>query len=257
MLLLLMVPARGHDLWLLPPTVLKKDEKATVTAISGSEFPIGDHTPDPAKFAKRRVIQPDGSETAADASGTKDNGGLLSFTPTKPGLYIVAVETTPKLTQLEAAAFNEYLVSDGLFQIFRLRAKAKELDKDAIERYSKSPKVLFRVGDGKDGDPSKPIGLPLEIVPLADPLSRKVGDTLKVRVLFQAKPLANANLGWSHPGDGDTPVGTVRTDARGEALIPIAKGGLMTIRLTHMTRPKAKDYEWESFWTSLTFRLPD
>ena len=53
------------------------------------------------------------------------------------------------------------------------------------------------------------------------------------------------------------PAGMVRTDARGEALIPITKTGLMTIRLTHMTRPKKAEYECESFWTTLTFQLPD
>jgi hypothetical protein len=79
---------------------------------------------------------------------------------------------------------------------------------------------------------------------------------LRVRVLFHDKPLPEANLGWQRPGDGDRARGTVRTDARGEALLPIDRAGLMTLRLTHMTRPKAKDYEWESFWTTLTFRVP-
>ena len=49
----------------------------------------------------------------------------------------------------------------------------------------------------------------------------------------------------------------MRTNGKGDALIPIAKAGLMAIRLTHMTRPKDKDYEWESFWTTLTFRIPE
>ena len=78
---------------------------------------------------------------------------------------------------------------------------------------------------------------------------------MKVKVHLRGKPLAEANLGWSHPGDGESPAGTVRTNAKGEALIPIAHAGPMTIRLTHMTRPNAKDYEWESFWTTLTFRI--
>ena len=76
-----------------------------------------------------------------------------------------------------------------------------------------------------------------------------------MKVHLRGKPLAEANLGWSHPGDGESPAGTVRTNAKGEALIPIAHAGPMTIRLTHMTRPNAKDYEWESFWTTLTFRI--
>ena len=77
-----------------------------------------------------------------------------------------------------------------------------------------------------------------------------------MKVLFQGKPLDQANLGWHRPGDGDTPAGTVRTNAKGEALIPITEAGLITIRLTHMTRPKTAEYEWESFWTTLTWRIP-
>ena len=240
---LLLSRAAAHDLWLIPPPATKPNEKAVVSAVSGTKFPKGDHAPDPSKFAKRIVIDPDGKASEADAGGTKDNAGLLSWTPAKNGVYAVAVQTTPKVLKLDAEAFNDYLVSDGLPHIYRLRAKEKSLDQPSIERYSKSPKALVRVGDGKGGDPCKPLGLPLEIVPLTDPISRKVGDSLKVRVLFDGKPLADANLGWDDPGDGIDPAGTARTDAKGEALIPIARAGLMTIRLTHMTRPKAKDYE--------------
>ncbi len=249
--------AAAHDLWLVPPASAKPNEKAAVSAVSGTKFPNGDHAPDPSKFAKRIVVAPDGTVLEADASGMKEKAGLLTWMPTKDGVYAVAVQTAPKILKLEAEVFNDYLVSDGLPHIYRLRAKEKSLDQPAVERYSKSPKALVRVGDGKGGDPYQPLGLPLEIVPLTDPFSRKVGDALKVRVLFDGKPLADANLGWDHPGDGQDPAGTVRTDSKGEALIPVARAGLMTIRLTHMTRPKTKDYEWESFWTTLTFRIPE
>jgi hypothetical protein len=83
-----------------------------------------------------------------------------------------------------------------------------------------------------------------------------VGTALPVRVLFRKEPLAEANLGWDHPGTEVTPRGTARTNAKGEALIPLDRAGWMTIRLTHMTRPKQADYEWESFWTTLTFQVP-
>lgn len=255
--LLFATTAAAHDLWLIPPKDAKPGEKATVEAISGNKFPTGDHAPDPAKFTKRIAVGPDGKETEVDAAGTADKAGRMTWTPAKGGVYAVAVQTAPKVLKLDAEDFNSYLVSDGLPHVFRLRAKEGSLKQDAVERYSKSPKALIRVGDGKGGDATKPLGLPLEIVPLADPFTKKPGDTLKVRVLFDTKPLADAHLGWDHPGEGDEPVGTVRTDAKGEALVPVASGGLMTIRLTHMTRPKAKDHEWESFWTTLTFRLPE
>jgi hypothetical protein len=249
-------PVRAHDLWLVPDESMAVGKPLLICANSGMEFPRSEHAPDPSSFASRVLIRPDGTRTEPEAAGKKGKSGLLRFVPSEPGIYVVAVETTPKQLTLSADSFNEYLVSDGLAEIYRLRHREKSLDRPGRERYRKSPKVLVRVGvDGK-GDPCQVLGLPLEIVPLRNPFALKPDDTLRVRVHFQGKPLAQANLGWTFPDRGDQPVGTARTDARGEALLPIAQAGLMTIRLTHMTRPKAKDYEWESFWTTLTFRIP-
>ena len=258
--LIVMVGAAGgqsHDLWLVPPVGATAGAAVTVRAVSGSAFPVGDHAPDPAKFARRLAVGPDGKPVPLDAAGTEADAGLLRLTPTEAGVYAVGVETSPKLLTLDAAAFNAYLVKDGLPHVYLLRHREKSLDQPSTERYSKSPKALLRVGTGGGGDPTRPLGLPLEIVPLADPFARKTGDALPVRVLFRGKPLAGVNLGWDHPGGDGMAAGTVRTDPKGEALVPVAKAGLMTVRLTHLTRPKADGAEWESFWTTLTFRVPD
>src|SRR5262249_40645901 len=150
------------------------------------------------------------------------------------GVHVVAVETQPKRVVLPAAAFNAYLVSDGLPHVYRLRAKEGTLDQPGRERYSKYVKALVRVGSG-GGGPKRVLGLLLEVVPLRDPFAVKAGAALPVRVLFREKPLPEANLGWQHPGDGGTARGYVRTDGKGEALVPVARPGLMTLRLTHMT----------------------
>jgi hypothetical protein len=220
------------------------------------DFPEGEQAPDPARFRRRLVVGPGGAEAELEVAGREGRSGLLRFTPDRPGVHTVAVETQAKVLALSADAFNAYLVSDGLPHVYRLRAREKTLDRPARERYSKSVKALLRVGTGGGGDPCRAVGLPLEVVPLRDPFGLRPGEALPVRVLFRGKPLAEANLGWQHPGDGDTARGTVRSDARGEALVPVARAGLMTIRLTHMTRPRTPDYEWESFWTTLTFRVP-
>lgn len=247
----------AHDLWLLPPERVKLNEKALISVVSGNKFPVGDHAPNPARFAKRIVFGPDGKVSEAVAEGVNEDAkvGLLSWMPIQSGAYAIAVQTTPKIIKLEADAFNNYLVSDGLPHIYQMRVKEKSLNQPGVERYSKSPKVLILADDGATGNITKPMGLPLEIVPRSNPFQLEVGNALKVQVLFQNNPLADANLGWDHPGKGELPAGSVRTDSNGEAYIPISKTGLMTIRLTHMTRPKTAEYEWESFWTTLTFRI--
>lgn len=249
------LPVRGHDLWLVPPEKSTAGTPMLVHANVGMDFPKSEHAPDPALFKRRLLIDPDGKEGELKAAGKDGKSGLLKFQATKPGIYVLAVETQPKLITLKADAFNSYLIEDGLPHIYRLRHQEKTLDQPGRERYSKYPKALIRIGNG-GGDPCKAVGTLLEIVPLTNPFTLKPGNALPVRVLFQGKPLPEANVGWQHPGDGNVARGYVRTDANGQALIPIARAGLMTIRLTHMTRPKAKDYEWESFWTTLTFRVP-
>jgi protein tyrosine phosphatase (PTP) superfamily phosphohydrolase (DUF442 family) len=230
---------------------------ATFRANSGMDFPKSVNTVDPSKFKSRKLILPSGAEGDLMAAGSEENTGLMSCVPSMSGVFIAAVQTEPKLISLDSSEFNAYLVSDGLPHIYRLRSEEGILDQPGRERYSKSPKAILQVGKGGGGDPTRIVGLPLEIVPLQNPFQLKVGDTLRVRVLFQGQTLADANLGWDHPDDGEPPSGTVRADSNGEALIPISRIGLITIRLTHMTRPKAIDYEWESFWTTLTFRVPE
>lgn len=254
-LALLTATAGAHDLWLLPDTKPTVGKQLIVLARQGMDFPNSTKALSTEKFSHRIVIGPDNQRTTAKPAGKRDASGLMQIPITKPGHYICAVRTRTRVITLKAAKFNHYLVADGLPHIYSLRAKEGTLDQDGVEQYSKSPKVLLKHGDG-GGDPCQVVGLPLEIVPLTNPFQLRVGNTLGVRVLFQGKPLANAHLGWAHANEGNEPRGTVRTDKRGEALIPLAQSGLITIRLTHMTRPKTEEYEWESFWTTLTFALP-
>jgi uncharacterized GH25 family protein len=248
--------AQAHDLWLIPPEKTAPGQSVVIQASVGMDFPKSVHAADTEQYPRKLVVQPKGPLLPLKSAGKQDLIALLQFEPTQPGVHVVAVETAPKILELPAEAFNEYLVMDGLPHIFRLRAKEKSLDKPAKERYQKSPKALVAVGEGRLGPWDQAVGLPLEIIPLQNPFLLKAADTLRVRVLFHGKPLEQANLGWHRPGDGDMPGGTVRTNAKGEALIPIADNGLITLRLTHMTRPKTADSEWESFWTTLTWRIP-
>jgi uncharacterized GH25 family protein len=248
--------AFAHDLWLIPPDKATPKQIVRIDASVGMDFPVSVSAPAVDRYPRKFAIAPDGTILPLKDVGKKDLVSQLEWEPAKAGIYLVAVATTPRVLELDADRFNDYLVADGLPHIFRLRAREKTLDQPAKERYRKSPTALLCVGDGKDGDWQRVLDLPLQIVPLQNPFQRKVSDTLKVRVLFNKEPLKDANVGWQHPGSGETAVGYIRTDANGTALIPIAQTGLMTIRLTHMTRPKLADYEWESFWTTLTFRMP-
>src|SRR5258708_20622038 len=69
------------------------------------------------------------------------------------------------------------------------------MDADGSERYSRCAKSIVQVGPpgaGLQGQVNKPLGLPLEIVPEANPYGAKRLATLPVRVLYAGHALAVA-----------------------------------------------------------------
>lgn len=71
----------------------------------------------------------------------------------------------------------------------------------------------------------------LQIVPLANPAEMKAGDSLRVRVLYEGKPLPGAALVPDYVNDSEA--ATVTTDADGEADVVIRNNGMNVIGLSH------------------------
>lgn len=256
-LLALTSAAPPHDTWLL---CLQPDgaRGAQLSLRTGMEFPDSDNAVPPERIhAQLR----DGAGAVRAVTGwrvdaaTRSSVADLGELPR--GCCVAWADTEPRVLQMEARKFNDYLLHDGLPQVLHSRIENGEEDQDAVEQYRKCAKVVFAVGDALDGAFDRPTGQLLEIVPLEHPLRLRPRDTLAVRVLFEGRPLAHANLCWDHPGNGQDLAGCTWTDADGKALVPVARAGWMTLRLVHMLRPKAADHEWASYWASLSFALAE
>ncbi len=247
-LLFLLYPslAQAHDLWLVPPARAQAGQEVLIQALQGMNFPNGEGPPKESSFAQVQVLGPKGPVPWRWV-GTKNEARLLSFVPPTKGVYVVSARTSSKSISLSANDFNTYLVSDGLAAVYLKRAEDGALDQPAVEQYQKLVVAWVRVGGGRL---PQPVGLRLEIVPLLNPYQSRL---LPIEVRFLGRPLPNAVVGWDHPDDGPEPAGTVRTDREGRATIPVVKDGLITLRLTHMTHPKAASHEWASYWTTFTW----
>jgi nickel transport protein len=92
---------------------------------------------------------------------------------------------------------------------------------------------------GSDAPWQTVLGHDLEIVPLSDPDAIRIGQSLRLRVLFQSKPLASAEV---ERGDGTTVVAErdvprFTTDADGVASIPIVQAGPHLLVIDHTVKP--------------------
>ncbi len=129
------------------------------------------------KLREFRLIKPNQSSQELEAG----QGGFLA-TPVvmkKPGAYTVAAATN--------AGFYTMYREDG-----RIRHKlgSKEgLDNLILSLYFENyTKALIHVGTSAAQDFATPVGHNIEIVPLENPYLKRVGDRLKIQVLFNGKP---------------------------------------------------------------------
>lgn len=245
----------AHDLWLVPGKfAVKPGETVALFANSGMDFPKSLNSVAPDRVSHSVLLGKAVKEKLTKLS-VKDTFSSTKCILKTPGTYVAAISLRAREIKLSAKEFNEYLLHDGLSAIHKLREKKGILDQDAVEYYSKYAKAIIQAGDTPDDTPLKPLGLPIEIVPLTNPYSLKQGDNIKVTVLYLGKPLPNAELGWSFPGIGEGFAGSVKTDDKGIALVPLSKKGAYVIRLTYMEWVKKKTHQWESHWASLTFEV--
>lgn len=92
-------------------------------------------------------------------------------------------------------------------------------------------KAMIVVGDGKD-QTAKPVGLPIEIVPVDAADQWKSGGKLRFKVIFDGQPLAEEEVEATYVGQNDEGdyFKKVKTDKDGVATIDVANPGQWIIK---------------------------
>lgn len=247
--------AFGHDFWIEPTrfTPAPGDEVGLVLRVGqdlgGDTVPyIGDW------FSDYRIVTPDGP-VPVDATLGDDPAGV--FVAGRPGLYLVAYRSTRDFVELAPGKFHDYLRDEGLERIIDRRAELGESDRPAREWYSRCAKSLIRVGaGGPDGAWALNLGYTLELIPGRNPYALPPGEPLQVTLVYEGRPLRGALVvafTADRPGDKIA----ARTAADGRVALPLDRAGLWLVKAVHMIRIGTAQADWESFWASLTFRVPE
>lgn len=179
---------------------------------------------------------------------------IYNFSADKNGTYLLAMERNWSYIKLEAEKFEDYLREDGMEYILAAREKLGERKKEGSERYSRFLKSILQVGEKRTDIYKKRLGMKLELIPLENPYTKKIGDNLKFQVFFDGKPLINKTI-FADNRNSETQKMT--TDKAGKFTMKIDKNGMWLVRLVYMQRCKTDCHEadWESFWGAITFGI--
>jgi uncharacterized GH25 family protein len=249
--------AFAHEYWFEPETFFPALGQKTVVRLYVGDGLIKDREERPFQLAKTTMFQlfSASAQTLNLKTSLVDEAlPIYHFSPDRAGNYLLAMERNWSYIKIEPQKFESYLREDGMDYILDERERLGESSKEGRERYSRFIKSLLQVGDKRDETYNKTVGLKLEITPLENPYSKKLGDKLAFQILFDGKPLVGKTA-FADNRKGATQKMT--TDSEGKVTMKIDRSGLWLVRLVVMQRctKDCNEADWESFWGAYSFGM--
>lgn len=250
--------AAAHDMFLRPTRHFAPENAEVRIRVLNGTFIRSENSIARSRIADLSVVSPARRSTLDTAEFTVTGDTSTFHIHTRgPGTYVVGFSTKPSMISLPGDDFNLYLKEDGIPDMLEARTKAGELQKPAVERYSKHVKTLVQVGNTRSNHFSTVMGYPAEIVPVENPFDLQAGATLRVRTLVDGKPAANQYVlfGGQTANDAAIEQRSTRSGADGIASIPLSQAGTWYVKFINMVQIKVDSLTHESKWASLTFQV--
>ena len=253
----------AHDFWLQPSEYWVEPDTLDSMTLQVGHGPFRQRSPIPLRRITRfQAIAPNGMAVDVHqrlrlGQGAEDGDFRLN----DPGTYVLVLQTDDGAqTHLPAIRFNDYLKVEGLTPALEQRVRLQRMDADGSERYSRCAKSIVQVGQpraGLQGQVDKPVGLPLEIVPEANPYGTKRPATFPVRVLYAGHALAGALVKLTNLANDASPFEVRLTDRDGRAsfTMPNAGAWLLNVIWTKPL-PRSEETDFETVFSSLSFGFP-
>lgn len=251
---MLVQPAMAHDTWLSPNSfAVDTDTELTLSLTSGQAFPTLETAiqPDRVAEAGTRLLQ---NRRNIDDYAPATHALEFHTAPfNASGTATIWVRLHPRTLELEADSVRHYLDEIQAPGTVLQTWEASESGRWR-EQYSKHSKTFVTVGgDHSDRSWLQPVGLKLEIVPQANPLTLSAGDDLPVIVLKDGVALADFPLGITRENDPSRLIKL--TDAQGRVSFTLDRPGRWLLSGTEVRPAAQPDLDWVSDFTTLTIEV--
>ena len=257
------VPAETHDFWVQPAEYWLQPQIASSMTLQVGHGTFRQRSPIPSsRILRFEAIDPDGVGIDLRATlhvGGSADDGALSFS--RPGAYVLVLETDNRAqSHLPAIRFNDYLKVEGLTPALEQRERLHQTEGDGSENYSRKAKAILQVGAPDANSQiqvTRPLGLPLEIVPQANPYARPQPKVLPIRVIYEGRSLEGALVKLTHLENDAVPIETHMTDRMGRAtfVMPTEGSWLLNVIWTKPL-PRSSETDFETIFSSLSFGFP-
>ena len=247
-------PLLAHDFWIEPSSFRPGVGSELAVSLRVGEHFRGEPVP---RFDPRIV-----KFVLASASGETPIGGLPGTDPAgfvqvpSPGIYVIGYRSGRTAITLEPEKFEKYLADEGLDEALKTRATRDQRGKPGNEVYSRCAKALVAGGGSGEKGFDRVLGFTLELVAESNPLKLAAGETMRLRLLHEGRPLPGALVKAIALEDPDN-TASARTGRDGRVSFRLPRKGVWLTKVVHMVpAPRETGADWESLWASLTFEIP-
>jgi hypothetical protein len=241
-------------MWIEPTTFLPAQGTIVGARLRVGVDLAGDPIPRDPALIKQFVVEDTGGRRPLLGRPGADPAGLLRVEA--PGLLIIGYHSKPSAVELTGETFDTYLKEEGLETIAAARARRGQTG-SARELFSRCAKSLLLSGIPQPMHGDRAMGFTLELLAERNPYEMSAGGTLPVRLTYEGQPLAGVLVVAINRSDPSAKL-TGRSDKTGRVRFRLPLAGMWMIKAVHMIpAPPAAGADWESFWASLTFELPE
>ena len=253
----------AHDFWLQPDEYWISPGKQVSMTLQVGHGPFRQRSPIPARRITRfEAISPGGE--AVDLREHLRMGQAAEdgdFRLESPGVHVLVLQTDNRAqTHLPSLRFNDYLRAEGLTPALEERSRQNRMDSDGSERYSRCAKSLIQVGavgSGSNAQVTRPVGMPLEIVPEVDLYAVPRPATLRIRVIYAKRPLPGALVKLTNLENDAAPFEIHPTDREGRATFTMPGSGRWLLNaIWTKALPRSEETDFETIFSSLSFGFP-
>ena len=245
----------AREFWLQPSKFVYKSGENLVMNFKAGENFIGEPWDLKRNQIESLVLQHSSSSSSVLDSIKNDENDFLSLTLRAEGSYLLSMQTKNEVKEWEPEDFNSFLKEYGLDEILDRRAKANTHASPAKEYYSCYTKLLLQVGEKKDDTHKKANNFPVEIMPLENPYSLKIGDPIHFKILFDGKPVFGVRVKVWNRFDNRTTIQNIYTEKDGTLETRVSSPGPWMVSVVRMVSSKQPGAEWQSYRGSLMFGI--
>lgn len=247
--------ALAHETWLLPDDFSPEmGESISYSMTSGMGFPAAGSAINADRVVDAAHIA--GNVRLPLALGTAPDGALTIRAEVGEGVNCAWVQLRPRILEIpERDDVAHYLEEIGAPEAVWEHWQPEIGQELWRESYSKLARSYLRPNGAVPAATclSSAAGARFDIRPLRDPTSLKAGDTLSLQVFFDGEALAGQSV--TAVREGAQPQILQRSNADGLLEVTLRGAGRYMIYATHLRPADGDDFNWESDFVTLTFKV--